>query len=293
MKFTIFALFLGSLFLSSCSTFLGLIAYSPSPKVRTIHYAEEATQQDYRFLYSDTMENSYLRKLRQDYGLDTLAANTDDDLEKIIAILHWSSSQWEHNGSNTPSNPDALTILEEARTGQQFRCVEYGILASAGLNAVGIPARPLGLKTRDVARVKSGAGHVVTEAYSSGLGKWIFMDPQLDLIPVLDGIPLDAVEFQRAIASGANVELINSEGVLDADFRDSYLRWLGKYLYFLEVPFDSRIGEEAEILKFDGKPKLMLVPLGEDNPEIFQRKYSISYCVYTHSLADFYQVPGK
>ncbi|MDD4190907.1 MAG: hypothetical protein PHI28_06235 [Mangrovibacterium sp.] len=44
-----------------------------------------------------------------------------------------------------------------------------------------------------------GAGHVVTEAYSKELDEWIFIDPQFNIIPVLNGCPLNGVEFQNEI----------------------------------------------------------------------------------------------
>jgi hypothetical protein len=90
-----------------------------------ISFLDEESGQVYPFYYSDTLGNEYLKELRQNYGLDTLTSNLPNEIEKIKTILHWSSSQWEHNGSNSPSKADALTILKEAEAGNQFRCVEF------------------------------------------------------------------------------------------------------------------------------------------------------------------------
>ena len=279
---------------TSCASFFSAINVSPSQKLKHIEFASEPSGKNYQFYYSDTTGNEYLRALRQNYSLDSLVLQQSIELEKIKAILHWSSSQWEHNGSNTPTKSDALTILQEAYSGKQFRCVEYGIVAAACLNAVGIPSRVLGLKSRDVAKVKIGAAHVVAEVYSKELSKWIFIDPQMNLMPILNGVPLNAVEFQRAILNNnENIQLVNTNGNVDEDFTKSYLKWIGKYLYFFDSGFDQRINYTVDLMGFDGKKRIMLVPVGVENPTIFQRKYKINDCQYTNSLSDFYQVPTK
>ncbi len=294
MKIKNTLLILSCLLLTNCSSFFRAINITPSQKITEIEFIEENSTQGYQFYYSDTLGNKYLRELRQTYGLDTLTSNLPDEFEKIKTILHWSSSQWEHNGSHSPSKSDALTILEEAKSGNQFRCVEYGILAAASLNSIGIPARVLGLKTRDVGKVKFGAGHVVTEVYSHEYSKWIFIDPQMNILPTLEGIPLNAVELQKAIINECqNIELINAKGKVEQKFAKGYINWIGKYLYFFDVDFDERIDYVVEKKGFEGKKSIMLVPVGIDNPSVFQRKYKIDNCIYTNSISDFYIKPNE
>ena len=154
-------------FLLTPTTFYQLLKISPSSKLLDISYSNDAPDTLYQFQYADTTGNDYLKELRTSYNLEQLIAGKTDELDKIKTILDWTSKQWSHDGSNTPSKHDAITILAEARQGKQFRCVEYGIVATAALNSIGIPARTLGLKTRDVEKVMRGAGHVVTEVYSN------------------------------------------------------------------------------------------------------------------------------
>lgn len=278
--------------LSSCSPFFSAINVTPASKIGAIEFSNEQNNPNYQFYYSDTLNNKYLRELRESYGLDTLTINLAGEMDKIKTILNWSSSQWEHNGSNSPSKSDALTILKEAKTGKQFRCVEYGIIAASSLNSIGISARVLALKTKDVAKVKFGAGHVATETYSKEHSKWIFIDPQFDIMPTLNGIPLNAVEFQKALISEKeNIKIVNLKGRVEQKRSEFYLNWIGKYLYFMDVGFDQRIDYKKEVKKVDGKSRLMLVALGAENPTIFQRKYNIDKCIYTNSLNDFYKKP--
>ncbi len=275
-----------------CSPFFQLINVSPSAKLKQIEFSATEANQTYHFFYSDTLDNKYLRELRKSYRLDSLTDNSDSEFEKIKIVLDWANRQWEHNGSNNPSNPDALTILKEARDGKKFRCVEYGIVTSSALNSIGINARVLGLKTRDVERVKLGAGHVVSEVYSTVLNKWIFLDPQFNVIPIINGEPLNAIEFQKAILNDRdNLKLINLQGDVAAEASESYINWVAKYLFYFDVLFDQRIGNEPKYKSINGMTKITLVPLGEKEPKVFQRHNKIDYSFYTNSLNDFYRSP--
>jgi hypothetical protein len=294
MKLKNTILVLSCLLLTNCSSFFRAVNITPAQKITEIEFLDEESSQDLQFYYSDTLGNLYLKELRQNYRLDTLTSNLPDEIEKIKTILHWSSSQWEHNGSNSPSKSDALTILKEAKFGKRFRCVEYGILASASLNSIGFRARVLALKTRDVGKVKFGAGHVVTEVYSQENSKWIFIDPQMDIMPTLKGIPLNAVEFQNAILNERqNIELINAKGKVEQKVAEGYINWIAKYLYFFDVAFDQRIDYSVAKKDFEGKKRIMLVPIGVENPTVFQRKHKIDYCFYTNSSSKFYINPNE
>ena len=71
-----------------------------------------------------------------------------------------------------------------------------------------------------------------------------------------------------------------------------YADWIYPYLYYFDVKFDNRTGNN--FLQFiDGKSSLMLVPPGAKNPTIFQRRGTIGNVIYTNSLGDFYLQPDK
>jgi hypothetical protein len=286
------AIITGTALLSSCSSFYQLINVSPSSSIKEISYSMKAPDSLYRFLYSDTLDNEYLRELKNTYKLDILANSQERELDKILSILDWTSNQWEHNGSNNPSKQDALTILKEAREGKQFRCVEYGIVATSALNSIGIPARTIGLKTRDVEKVMRGAGHVVTEVFSREYDKWIFIDPQFNILPILNGKPLNGVEFQKEIYNkNVNLKLINKQGELNKTDFENYIKWVGKYLFYFDVLFDQSTLNSTNFKSINRMTKLTLVPVGFKEPRIFQRRSKIDYSYYTNSLNDFYKKP--
>lgn len=292
MKTPSLILLCSTILLTSCSSFFQLINVSPSAGVKNISYSQEPQNPLFVFQYSDTTANEFLKELRSSYRIDKLVAEDNTEFEKIKSILDWTNSRWSHNGSNSPSKSDALTILKEAKEGKQFRCVEYGIVAAAAMNSIGIPARTLGLKSRDVEKVRSGAGHVVTEAYSKELGKWIFMDPQMNIIPVLNGVPLNGVEFQREIYNkNPELKLINKQGELNSEDKRNYIKWIGKYLFYFDVLFDQKTLDSDKFKSINGMTKVTLVPVGYKEPKVFQRRYKINYSFYTNSLNDFYRNP--
>lgn len=270
--------------LSSCAA----INLTPSKKTGDIAFEEGRSIEATAFVFPDTAGDLYLRELRNEYGLEKLIADAKNEEEKVLRIMDWTHGQWKHSGSNEPSADDALTILKEAKEGQNFRCVEYGIVLKSALLSVGIKARTLGLKTRDVERTLAGAGHVATEVWLSDHGKWAFVDPQFNAMPGLDGKPLNAVEFQRAIRSDADFKLVNSTGEVDEKTRKKYLRFIPHYLYYFDVRFDQRMVGFKEATQVDGFAYLMLVPLNADEPAVFQRKYPLDYLMYTRHLDDFY-----
>lgn len=145
-------------------------------------------------------DKEYLEKLKADYELEKLVANCGNDFERVQAITEWVTNLWAHNGDNIPEQNDPLSILHNVtEEGEQYRCVEYGVVISGCLNALGIPTRTLGLKTQDVETRDYGAGHVAAEAYIKDLKKWVFVDGQWGIIPVMDGMPLNAVQLSEVL----------------------------------------------------------------------------------------------
>lgn len=263
-------------------------------KVSRIEFSKVDTSFDgCEIVNSNFQKSKYLDSLRRTFKIDEVVMGCKTDLERVLAILDWTHNQWKHNGSNTPKKGDAISILIEARTGKQFRCVEYGVVLAAALNSIGITARSIGLKTKNVETRESGAGHVATEAFLKDFEKWIFIDPQMNLIPTLNKVPLNAVEFNRALCdSRRSIKYINKTGKVKFLSAIMYNRWISPYLFFFDVIIDNRYGiERNDRLTCKGKRSLMLVPSGVKNPTVFQIKYPIDYCLYTNCLDVFYGKP--
>ncbi|MTK54100.1 transglutaminase-like domain-containing protein [Paludibacter sp.] len=241
-------------------------------------------------IYENNNQNSYLIQLHDKYRIDRLVKGAESDSERALKIIHWIHGLWKHDGYNAAEKKDALYILDKAEKGDNFRCVEFGIVTAACLNSIGLKARVLSLKVKDVETRLSGAGHVVAEVYLNDLKKWVLLDSQWDAMPILHGIPLNAVEFQKAITEHySQLEISSLSGVS----KRMYTSWIYPYLYYFNCPLDNREGVDIDKLTIDGKKALMLVPLGAKNPTIFLAKYKLDYCIYTHSLSDFYAPPSS
>ena len=257
----------------------------------SIHFDAVAINNELVFKYPDTLNNTFLRQLRNEYDLLKLTENKIEDIDKVLLILNWTHNQWKHNGSNEPSKNDALTILKEAKDGKKFRCVEYGIVSSSALQALNYKSRVLGLKTADVETKRYSAGHVLAEVWMPQFNKWVLIDGQFNVMPILENVPLNAVEFQQAISENKKYKLIDINGEVSEKRRKSYVSFLFDYLYYIDARFDNRYIPSNERILYEGKSSLMLVPLGAKKPSIFQIKYPLDYMAYTNSINDFYQKP--
>lgn len=121
--------------------------------------------------------------------------------ETAVATLDWTTHRWRHANAHLEID-DAVECLRRVDAGQRFACVEYSLVLSQALNAVGIPARRLSLRQQGY-HVGLGRGHVVSEAWIDNLGRWVVLDGQNGLYWIgNDGEPLGAKQLQRAARSG-------------------------------------------------------------------------------------------
>lgn len=190
---------------------------------------ENTRNRDFQIEYKTHSESPDLIKLKVEFKLDTIVQNATSDFEKVLKIQSWVNSRWKHDGDNTPKKNDAYFILKQAEKGERFRCVEYSLVASECLKSLGFKVRRVGLMTKDIEEVNYGGGHAVNEVYIPDLEKWIFIDPQYDVIATENGIPLNAVELQQVIANKRTFELINPNKVIE---KVDYIDWIGPYLYY-------------------------------------------------------------
>lgn len=277
MKKTIYLMFLIIVIsITGCSS------KNVNVEVDLLEFDYEHSSNQYEFQWSKP-NNSYLTKLREEFKLDELVKDSEDDLDndldKILIVTNWVHNLWEHDGSNQPKKRDPISILREVQKGEQFRCVEYAVVINGCLNALGIPSRVIGLKTKDVETRKSGAGHVVVEAYLRDLNKWVMVDGQWNVIPIHNEEPINTVELQRILANGEKGLSIAS---LEKNNKSNFFRWIVEYLYYFDTGLDNRFVSEKSY------KRLMLVPIGANEPKIFQIKHSIGDFWHTNSYKDFY-----
>ena len=260
----------------ACYFVASLALYTPTP----LRWESVPAAVAPRVLYPSPDEPS-LARLRAEQQLDAMVAGAGSDLERLRRVVHWANGRFAHDSNNAASKADALTILAEAAQGQRFRCVEFSVVTAAAAQSLGLPARVLHLKRADMETARAGAGHVVAEVWLPSWGKWVMADGQWDVVPVAGGLPLNAVELQRALAE-RRLDLRVSADLLPIK-EATYLPWVAPYLYHFDYNLDQRPGGDLGVV--------MLAPAGAPEPRNFQGTSLGAYKYFLHDPALFYQAP--
>ena len=252
-----------------------------------LSYSTTKSNPNNKILYTNDSEKSYLDSLKSKYPINFKNAKTQ--IDKVLTILNWTRSQWEHRGDVSPKKNDAISILDEVKEGGRFPCFAYGYVLASQLKVSGFKSRVIYLKTKDIATSMQGGGHVATEVFIDELQKWVFVDAQFNIMPFLNNVPLNAVELQNAIRTDSYKLEFRSLGKID---KMTYINFVQPYLFYFDCSFDQRESVMTERNRVNGKRSLMLVPLGTENPtSMLVWNSKIDYCVYTNSISDFYARP--
>ncbi len=147
----------------------------------------------------------------------------------------------------------------------------------------------VGLKTRHAATARSGAGHVVAETWLDDLEKWVVADHQLGYVFMADGIPLNAVEFGEPLAKGpGSIEVLLADVPVSWYLKNSYLVFVGQYLYYFDSSYDQRLFLTEQERKMD---RMMLAPEGFLELKVSQRENQFKANYFTSSVDAFYVAP--
>lgn len=198
-----------------------------------------------------------LVKLRRDYQLDAVVAGARTDYERLEALTDWTSRQWEHSSNQTASRADPLTILREAREGGRFICRDYAVVLAGTAAAFGMPARVVGLLPREVET--ESFSHSVAEVWVEDFRKWVMADGQFGTIAEIDGVPLSALEAQRAIAEEDPALRCRGRAERCTDWQT----FLIPQLHYFKVKQDQRR------FVLEPGPQLVLCPVGSPPPRKF------------------------
>jgi hypothetical protein len=278
MKINIFTLLLLTCFFVGT----GFTAPAPVPE-KPLHFERTPDAAALEFSYG-LIDDVYLETMRDRYGIDRVVQGKATDLERAQAVCLWVYNRLEHDGHAALTITDPMAILQEAQLRNPTQCVGFGIVLAAALQSIGIPARPLYLKAADCETSASASGHAATEAWLSEQQKWVLIDAQWDIIPMLGDTPLNAVELQQAITdNNPNLTYLTSIGTKGK----FYFRWLKRMLYYFDTPLDNRYGVDKSTAE------LMLVPVGAKKPKVFQRTTALHNMHYTSSVASFYAEPHQ
>lgn len=266
-----------------------ILTVGPTLVVPRVQWSESTESMNPLLFHS--YDEADLIQLRSEFRLDDLISGIDDEFEQVAVLAGWVNSRWSHSGSNMPSSSNPLVILREAAQGASFRCVEYSLVMVGVAQAMGMPARVVGLKTRWAATARSAAGHVVAEIWLDSYEKWAVVDPQFGYLFWADGVPLNAVELGEAMAQGVqSFEIVSAAGSVNWLNKTIYTLFAGPYLFHFDLQYDQRIFLPSHQRVGGG---VMLVPDGAPELKVFQRKYALYFDRYISSVDAFYLAPEQ
>jgi len=221
-------------------------------------------------------------EMRREFDIDAVVAGAKDDYERLRRLALWVSTRWEHSSDQMASQSDPLTILREAKKGGRFICREYAVTLAGVAAAYGMPARITNLLPRDV-ETRSEA-HSVAEVWLESFHKWVLADGQWGVVAELDGVPLNAIEVQAALAADRKVVCSAGEKV--------FAEWKP---FILRNAFFVKMGNDQRAFEHKTTAQLVLVPQGAPHPTKFAGGNEAVFAgsIYTSNPDSFYAPPRR
>jgi len=160
-----------------------------------------------------------LRLLREQEGLDEIAAQATGEFDLIRRVMQHVKETWDHSFHQPMQHVNALEVLEDVRSGLRGNfCVYFTHVLLQALWSVGIPCRYMHVGEHH------WHNHSSSECWSNEHRKWIVADSDFDLVyfrpdmlapgmgPVREYLPQSAREVQQAWRSGKMSEIFPSQG---------------------------------------------------------------------------------
>ena len=238
--------------------FIGIFAFGQEQKLKKIIIIEENNpilNFNYKYIglpdSINTVEFSELKK----YVLSKTTIKSKDEPELYFELMEWVSKQWKHNGwHSAPDSLNSLGILKSANNeGQEYRCVEYGIVLNDVLNSFGYLARTVGLKHIDADYGGAGMGHVATEVWSNNLQKWIFLDPQFGIYAKKDSVILNIFDIYKIKSENKFNEIEFVEVAKNKPNNKYGKDFLTNYLGYIDINQKRNDLSYSLALKMEGK----------------------------------------
>lgn len=260
---------------------LFLLSACSVPTAPELNYQTETPEDTFVYQWADP-QDAYYQRMRNEVGLDSVVAGAENDLDKASKIAVWVSGLWIHK-THTPGRIDPITLIQGAKSGERYSCIEYSSVVAASLIALGIPARVIGLWQEGCETMNRGSSHVAAEFYYSAKRKWVMVDGQWGMIPILNGNPLSAFELYEALAEGNQ----GVDGVTDIPEikKQRFFDWILPYLYYFQTRLDQRYPW------YHTGTQLILKPIGAISPEVREHDYPVYNAEFSTYVQAYYPTP--
>lgn len=197
-----------------------------------------------------------LRKLRDEYGLETVAGQ-GSEIERIINLTSWVFQLTGHaNNPQIPKKLNAFNLIRLAKVEHKtINCYMKTVILNEVFLAMGFPSRQTHLLPHSNEEEES---HFITSVYSRTLGRWILMDPDFgtymtdekgNILGVAEirnrlitGQPL--VEKELGISQSSLVNAwVNLESFIDGS---SYTWFLSDFIFKIRCPENSLFNQASQ-----------------------------------------------
>jgi len=157
-------------------------------------------------------------------------------LEKIALLRHWARSQqpddrqlWFFPRGADSGDVDPGILLAQQRGLQPGACRRFGYVLAGALLSAGIPARLVALQ----ASFTDGLGHIMVEAWTRELNKWILVDPTADSMYLVQGQYASLLELRKALLARKldSIRFERNGSSLNPPPRLDYLAQIAKHAF--------------------------------------------------------------
>ena len=179
------------------------IVKNPEPEYVELLKQSSFKADSVQYHFTTVQDSARAQEIMDYFKLDTLYNPDATTWEKAIAISEFVATNIPHdNPKKNPDHPNAIDLWkysENVPTG--FNCrmhaiLNYELMQAAGLTARYVTCLPEDSEDQDC--------HVVNEVWLPELGKWAFIDADMDghYCTDKDGTPLNLLDMRNKYAAG-------------------------------------------------------------------------------------------
>lgn len=185
-----------------------------------------------RFYYED-YKNTNLQQLKNNYNLNDVIKDSQDDFQKALKLMSWVHSKMKYNKGSISTKEDALSILKEAENKNTLSDKDFAIVYSQCAASLGIYARRGEFRVKNSQQDGKDSYYKVCEIWSDKYNKWIMLDVVNNCYMEVGGKPLSAVEILNA-----GLQNVNTMGIKDIE---KYIKKIKPYFYSYTIEIDNNI----------------------------------------------------
>lgn len=211
------------------------------------------------------------------------------DFEKVLYLTNWVHTKAKNHGTESSEAQTASDILSDISGDLKINSKQYTRLIGSMLKSLKIHSRVITMYPKWFELSNRPKPHHIIEVYMPFYQKWVMIDPQFNLCPMQNNVPLTALELQTALAEQEkDIQLKRlDEYHVDKRYIKDYFTYILPYIHYLQTNKWYVNKNEVKAKTCKDISELILHPQHSKIPDHHAGKHR----VYTHSAASFYAPP--